>query len=603
MSGIGLHSMLESWQLWVICLATAVGVIVLGLLAVQRRNKQFLYLRLLLLWLALSSLALLALQPTYTVRTSPQHALMLTDNYDHRVVDSLLESRAYPIFALGSQQKDAVFVPDISSLTREYPEVDTLTIIGDGLPVADEEHVQDMHFNLLLNPLPEGIIALTHTQYLNVRDSLAVTGQYMHRQQGSVSLYLKGPTGIVDSIQLGAQGISRFKLAGVVDLPGKYIFELKVIGAQEIMNERLPVVVEAQEPLDVLLLGSSPGFETNYLKAWLARDQHRVSVRNKISKGIFKYEYLNQEAYTLQRINEKVLARLDLVIADQQALEELTAAEQNFLRSAIENGLGLLMLIDEVPGQLPAYLLPSNINLSKDGQASFALEVGKQVVNIGKWPYTIDDDPFLLTILEAPRGKVVAGKVTGKGMVGISVIEQTYPLLLQGMDAVYTRIWLSIVEQLVRKDLAPRWKIPHSELPFPDQPLQVSHYAVNDTPLGILQEPSGDSTLFYLIQDSFIPSYWQGKIWPRDSGWHQIYSSGMRNDSLPFFVLGSGDRIGVKRNQKIQKNNLLQQKLRVRKYKIRQKQQTHQKPIQLWWIFCIFIISVGGLWLENKIPH
>jgi hypothetical protein len=66
--------------------------------------------------------------------------------------------------------------------------------------------------------------------------------------------------------------------------------------------KKIPVFVESQATLKVLILSSSPDFENKFLKNWLFENQYVCAVRSAISKNKFSTEFLNSTKINLDQI-------------------------------------------------------------------------------------------------------------------------------------------------------------------------------------------------------------------------------------------------------------------------------------------------------------
>lgn len=599
----------EEWKFWLVLSLVGVIFSLLVWRAIKREVKNALIIRIILLFLSLASLALLALNPACLVPTKSRPGILLTDNFAKDVLDSLTRNKpAALVFSLDKlPSKQVEYLPDMVYLKINYPQLDSLTILGDGLPAYALAGLEGIHVDFKLNSAPEGIISLYYNPQLFVQDSLIVSGTYNHLSGDSVRVFLKGPEGGLDSVEISDEHRVAFRLASKVTLPGKYMYTIKILSADgNLVVEKLPLVVEPQEKLKILMLGSFPNFESRYLKNWLGENQHQVAIRNTISKRIYQYEYLNQEAFPIPGLNGRILDSQDLLIADQQAVLNLSMAEKNALESAIrENGLGILVQGGENPVLLQNTMDLFNFNLSINGRETVQWPWGEnngQQVNLSKSPFQINRGLGIIPLAEGEGAEniLVAARFAGEGMTGLSLVTQTYPLILQGKQEAYVYFWTRILGQLARKKSQSVWHLPKNVVPLPDELLILHYFTDEVSPEGRFVQAEEDTIPFYLAQDVLMPEKWQGKIWPASPGWHQI-SSDKETKAHDFFVFDTSDWQNLRKAWKLKANLHWQQAYNLREFESNINQSYDEKLIERLWFYLVFLFSTAGLWLEQKL--
>jgi hypothetical protein len=123
-------------------------------------------------------------------------------------------------------------------------------------------------------------------------------------------IVLEDPAGAgLDSIILNSEKEQAFHLGTNLKVAGNYVFSLAIKDSlgNLISRDPLPIVVNEKEKLKILVLNSFPTFETRTLKNFLAEAGHGLVVRSQITRGRFKYEYLNTEPVSIGSLSETTL--------------------------------------------------------------------------------------------------------------------------------------------------------------------------------------------------------------------------------------------------------------------------------------------------------
>ena len=216
-------------------------------------------------------------------------------------------------------------------------------VVGQGLPQRHLDRMQDKAFQFVSGVLPEGITALSIPTRNFINRKNTIRGTYNSFQR-NVWLYLNGPAGTEDSVEIREKGEKQFGLSFVPKQSGQFIYALTVKDSTKTIHENLPVNVEEERNLNILFLLSYPTFEAQYLKNFLARKNHRLILRYQVSRNNFRYEYVNHERVSFNHLTNALLASTDVVIADATVLSALSHVERHDLQEAIRAGVGLLNL-------------------------------------------------------------------------------------------------------------------------------------------------------------------------------------------------------------------------------------------------------------------
>jgi hypothetical protein len=459
--------------------AGAVWLLYLFLIFRRHTGKEVL-LRSLLLAVALSCLCLIIVQPQYSFSRPGGKALLLT-----QPVSSMPDSLR--VFALPGVSAPAHVqqVPDLGFIERNYPQIQELYIDGYGLEPAQMQALQRLQLHFLEKKAPAGFTWLGYSRKVNEGEELLISGTYGNASADTAKLILSTAEGLQDSVLL-APGENRFSLQAQTQVAGNYIAALRLVNGDSIRTEPLPYVVAEKQPLQVLMLQAFPSFEMNYLKDWLGQAKHRIQLRARISRDKFATQTINldSKAGTQALLSEQNLKEANLLICDAESLRQFSAAERKRLQQAVEDGLGLLVLADEAWLKNPQ-VLGRKFPLIASEQLSFApgenVQAAQGKVLAGKLPAAFAESSLQVPVAYSHAGEITAAYTpAGKGRTGALLATATFPWILQGETALYSRLWTDIIQAFSRRE--PGRAIRLADFPFmlKDHPV---YFLVTDTAL------------------------------------------------------------------------------------------------------------------------
>jgi hypothetical protein len=255
-------------------------------------------------------------------------------------------------------------------------------------------------------------------------------------------------------------------------------------------------------------------------------------------------------------------------------------------KSVREGGLGIFIQPDENIFNLREELVP------------FAFErVQREEVRLADWqdvvftrfPYRIEKDFGVQPIHISNDQIATAYKRIGEGRIGTSVISNTYFLSLEGNTEAYRQLWSRAVEQVARKQsLAAGWE-QEAEIIYPNEPFNFILRSELEEP-----EISTGRNRIPLKQDLHFPWLWKGTTWPQQEGWNSI-----RMDTtavLDYYVAGEKDWTSLSSVKTREANQ--------RFFEISGSMENGQyplEPVNPLWFYGVFLLGMGGLWLEPKL--
>jgi hypothetical protein len=313
---------------------------------------------------------------------------------------------------------------------------------------------------------------------------------------------------------------------------------------REPTGEPLDVSVEPARPPTVLLLFGAPGFEQQALLRWLAASGVPFVARQGLTRGRARVAALWPRAYGLQPpaspLTAAGLARFDAVLADGRSFQALPPRERAALASAVEAGLGLLLL-DVAPAAGEERGLPlqsravagaaaREARLSWPGEEPLpALAVpGREIVpREGVEPLVSD----------AEHRTLAARVPSGRGWVALSLVESSYLLPLDAGERAYGAFWARLLGAVARPDAAPRFELPMGPI-LAGRPLEAALLAPQGAPRGLEPVEGGQMSALTQLEvvesgrRSALPLYTAGpgrfaaRLWPRREGWLRLSAGG-----------------------------------------------------------------------------
>jgi len=592
------------------------------ILTLSRPNKNHLKLRLVMNSLASLSLFLMVLQPQWKSTAKQAGAVLITPGAKISQLDSLSKEQEWSyLFSMVNDKKwklnyPAILqIPDVGYLDRYFPEVKRLHVVGHGLLEYDWNELKNLEVIPHFTNTTSGIQQVEWPGEIPLGQSLSVNGILTGLISKSKWLYLAGPEGVVDSIALNfSKGKSVFTLQAKPKDTGKHLY--KIFTKQKynpLIEEEIPVIVVKPNPLKILVLQSSPKFETKYLKSWLAEQGYSIVIRSGISKERFRYDIVNHKKLKLQRINSTILNDFDLTLVDGNTLDALSTTEANQLYTAVENGLGLLLMPDDLILESKNPQLSRSAFLSKFRFKEFEdLDIRFVKPKLAKYqpdhfsdissePFEIENQFGLIPMVKDRMDRWLSARVySGEGKVGISLVKSTYHWLLSGKKDHYSDYWSYMLTSLSRRDdRSDTWILP-SNLPLlKNQPIQIKLLTKNMNPIGSVTSEDNPKDKIHLKQDLFEKSLWTGTYWPKKAGWHFVSTSSEKGSW--FYVNEDNAWLSRRQGQKINETRLRS----TFNPRIDETQDvTNSKKTQAIssvWFFLVFLLSTSYLWIERKI--
>ncbi|PRX44381.1 hypothetical protein [Salegentibacter salegens] len=547
----------------------------------QAGKKRFFF-KIFLAILAVSSLALIAIKPAIPQEVREGNVLILTQGYKQNQLDSL--KKEYRKIKVIDYRKDEV-LPELKTSKQIF-------VLGQGISAYDLNQFKELPVTYLPGDTVAGIVKLNYNPKNQVGNKIKVQGRFLKTKLGN-RLVLEDAGGTaVDSIVFTSKENKNFNLETELKVAGNYVFNitLKDSLGEILSNNALPVKVTKEEALRILILNSFPTFEIKYLKNFLAESGHELVVKNRITTGRFKFEFFNTENTSLGNLNAGISEDFDLLISDSGAIRNLSSAENSALQNSIrETGLGLFILGEA--NTLNSLGDFSVFELERVSATETELDNLSETTT-AKQPFQLKDE-FGLEKIHSSNSSILSGyKRLGQGRIGTTLLENTWQLQLEGKQEAYQLVWSQLMEQISKRTSATAsWKA-KTDFAFKDQAFEFQIR----TSVENLRVSNENGHLIPLKQDLNNQELWSGKTYPQKAGWQELKMEQDSTSVFKYFVHQAKDWQALKSYQTSQENNrFFQQEIL--------EEESVKMPIAInpLWFFGIFLISMGGLWLEPKL--
>lgn len=564
------------------------GLILLSLTAffiwkeVARRTK-LLSFRILAVGVMMTAIAGLLFQPSVQKEKKAKGFILLTKGYERNRADSL--SKALPSLGVLRTKAAASFpgAIDLTDAQIKEHEPDIAFVIGDGLPYYLLS--ENSHFAFLESKPSQGIKKITSPASVKINQQAFVTGEIT--VDGETHMVLRGPGEAEDSVVVKGNGAASFSLSFYPRQAGLFLYTLTIRDKQGSYSEQVPIEVLPEEKLNILLTQKYPTAEVRSLKNFLTEKGHALALRSQVSKTDFRFEFSNREPVKIDRLGKELLSSFDLVIADNESIEGMNAAERKNLEESMNEGLGILVLVNTASlNKIPLSDLP----VKKYHQDTARLQIQSTAVTLPATPLLISSN--VVQPVTSASTRILSGYVQqGAGKVGFQLLNETYRLALEGKTNLYANLWSPLLEQIARlKPERFNIQLANSFPYYADEPLSVRVLAAGEEP-----ELKNDSVFLPLQEDVLIDDYWHGITWAGKPGWHTFTTQD--STALNYYVSSNGEWQSLRQANQVKENRMQLPNREI----IAASPVTQSKPISRLLFFTMFLLAGAFLWLAPKL--
>ena len=489
-------------------------------LEVRRPDRRHLLLR--IIAAVVSAIALtLVLAPPYVAGTRRSEvALLVTEGASaaevRRIADSVQPAHT---LRLGDS------LQDLRTLGRRHPGLREVVVAGWGLDSVELRNLRGLTIGFVPSALPDGPRELSWPREVALGEDVLVEGVAGR----SARVRLDAGRGLADSVV--ADSVGRFVLRTRPRAAGLGRFTILANGR----SDTIPVWVREARPPALLVIRSSPSFESSRLRDWLAARGGSILVQSDVSVGRARVDQVNSIRASLRPITASLLDSFDVIWIDGRTLGRLARTEAAALRAAVDSGLGLLLEPDDLAAarRLFGQPFPALVRGAAARPARLRWEDGAVAAQLPIAGGEIGSTFATRTLAADDGGRpVVTWSPLGAGGVVTSLVTRPSRWLLEGERAAYDAYWSRLLAAAQRP--RPRWELVGAAHPVPHEPIVLRRAATEPAPV-IVRSPSGKHDTVYA--EPAGPGRIEGRYWPREAGAHLLAGAG---DSLGFEVAPPG---------------------------------------------------------------
>ncbi len=558
------------------------------------------------------------------------------------------------------------YLPSVEYLLYREPNARYINILGDGLSPEEIEHLQQQ--TIFFSP-PErinGLIEPLWNPTITIGSQLYFSAKLHTKLPGIHKLELFDPAGQLVAEKNVLTG-EFFSLDDLPKITGKHSYELviKTPDNQQLLKEVINIQVVKPDNIKILVVQSSPSFETKQLQNLADKNGSSFLMLTKISKD----RYISRSSNFSQEVEASIkrnpfkpefLAQFDLLIVDGRSILQTPVDSLKSIINSSAAGLGVLVRADssylkamnklsldnEISNDIRRKLFSFSVTpvnkkvwtsaklISDSHQPSINLE--HDIGIIGNAISPSSHQPQLKSIARASRGNTIIGLVPNKlGSIALSLVSDTHHLVTNGNGESYGKFWSSVIRTIGRKQSNASLKIrPRETLNFAGERTEICGfipglknqseitaklaYVAWNQVQGDSEKinPRDETTSSILLSNrsGYNSHQFCGVFWPHDKGWYKV--------SISNSQLLSNQPVKKKRGQYDLTNNthldffveskeswkLTQQLEKIEAtlgYANRSSQNdtssSKLQPVNRWIFWWLFVISAAILWLLRRV--
>ncbi|RZM29829.1 MAG: hypothetical protein EOO88_03320 [Pedobacter sp.] len=492
------------------------------------------------------------------------------------------------------------YLADLPYYLATHEDVNGLRVYGNGLPSELLKYTDGLNYSFVPGTAPSGIVSATWPNSVKQSEVFEISGTYKNSITTPVKLVLEGLGGHLDSVEIPVGKESAFKLSTVPKQLGRAVYSIQEITTNAVVKSSpVPFEVLPMAKLKVLVLASSPDFEYKFLKNWLLEHKYPAVFRTRISKEKFSTEQVNLEGEQGVALNAAALKKYDLVIADDDELDQLGGPANTALKTAVGDGLGLLIRFTETKKLSPLaqrFQLNSVSDTITTSVVPVLNESGKVLKSIASGQsLTLQPEPNALSLVRDQKGKILVSTLLyGNGRLAGTVMSSTYNWILSGAKKDYADYWAYIIGRNARKGPGVEAFHINPAFPEPGQQLKIDFEHAGAGMPAFTYSNSNWSVL----QNTVLPFSWQSTVWAAAEGWNHFNASD--KSERYFYVYGKNDWTTLKAQRLITENINSSEKGGQLVSKGVGVAENFEKELSRWWFFGLFVCSMAYLWFETK---
>lgn len=403
----------------------------------------------------------------------------------------------------------------------------TITVTGDGLHPDYWPLLAGRRVEWQVPPARVELVDLAWPRRALVGEQVTIRGSLGGRD--SEVVHLVGPAGERDSVRTD----SAFAFVMTPRTSGLWHWFLAVGG-----GEPDTISIDVREPphLVVAIIAAQPDFALPALARRLEAQGAGVTLRTRLTATLWRTERFGPDAPD-DPLGDDALKALDMLVLGDGADQLLGASERRRVRTAVEEGLGLLHLLGSA--RATSELMPFRLRSVGEAEERVTAIVNGIEATTAIPATAIRIDGGLALVTDSSGAALASVMTVGKGRITASRILAPSRWTLAGEPDIEARWWAALGGGTLRAP-GDRWEVSDSALLRLDEPVRIRW--VGDTAdLTLLHEGATIDTLAWATADSLGGEV---RLWPRERGWLTIARAA---DSLRLWVGGAEAFAGVER--------------------------------------------------------
>ena len=606
-----------------------VGIAVLAVVEWRRRDRRNRAARIAASVAAIAALCLLAIY-RIGAREEPravvEEAVLWTHNAGASELESAGAGRHFALPGVAEKPANVLAIPDVAYIRREFPEIHRLRIVGDGLEPWQLDAMRGVELifdHTVRKRSRPAITFLSFPRELTIGEPLRLQGSIDGLTAGqSMTLTVTGPDGSKTEATVNGADASRTTFELVAPAPraaGRFVWrvEARLAGdGDESLNEQIGIAVVRPTLPRVLVLESSPRLETAHLQRWFGDLAGVLSSRTTIAQGRYRFATTAEPAPAFGVIDRGLLAQIDVLLIDAEALHALAADERASIEAAvIEDGLGVLAF---AAGADPARLRDQPL-LPWQLEAEAVDENGPRTARVSwsglatplEHPVAVESLRLQLApqqtslVADTQQRPIVGAARHGRGQLALSLARDTWKWRLQDQPGEFASFWSHVLTRLAkpRDRQAERWAIANADsIPLlVNRPVELQLSGPEKPPRDAqVTSDEGETVSPALEQDAIEPHHWRTTFWPRRAGWHRV-QRGPAGAHLDFFVHEAEAWASLAPERRATATHLAAARSSQRPAAT----QRADEPVQSGatgtvLLYALFLLSSGYLWIERR---
>ena len=443
-------------------------------------------------------------------------------------------------FAIGLTQPGIASAPDLGWISR-HRQGSPIRIAGWGIE-EDEWPEPSPGVVAELSPPPAGVVSIAWPSSITLGEEAVVRGR-LGPQLGKTRVVLADGSGTLDSVTVSAQ-VPGFTLRARPRASGHWRPVLR-LESPRVPAESLAIDVRPAPRLRVLLVESSPSFETRFLRDWLAAQGAEVGTRTRVTRARTRMTAVN--AAPTAALTRGKLDGLDVLVVRGATAAALGPTEGRAVDEEVRmGGLGLVVMTDDT-----------------------ALTAGFGMNVLAR------DSAGTPTVVVAPAG---SGRIARVAVTAV-------PRKLRGDSAGYAELWSRVLGS-VRRRAGAAVSIEGKGPRFASRPALIVARGERAPKELRVEARDGTTDTVYLAATPWDSSTRRGVFWPPRAGWYRV--GGPEGTAL--FAHDTAEWMAVQAQQRIDAT-----RARVGLGVGRDTVPTRE-PVALWPAFLGFVAAAGFLW-------